>query len=124
VVIVVSSVDVERCGNPNINRKITMAAPFGAAGWPPALNCVRAFGPHFVQRSSATHSYTTGWDISLLIGSHPVIPSCAQGAGGRLGKINRRRYDLEWSIGQAAVKFEKKSDGMHPLICDDRTLRE
>jgi len=37
-------------------------------------------------------------------------------------RVTRRRYDLEWSIDQAAVDYDKKSDGMYPLICNDRNL--
>jgi len=37
-------------------------------------------------------------------------------------RVPRRRYDLEWSIDQAAIDYDKKSDGMYPLICNDRNL--
>jgi transposase len=37
-------------------------------------------------------------------------------------RVTRRRYDLEWSIDQAAIDYDKKSDGMYPLICNDRNL--
>jgi transposase len=37
-------------------------------------------------------------------------------------RVTRRRYDLEWIIDQAAVDYDKKSDGMYPLICNDRNL--
>jgi hypothetical protein len=37
-------------------------------------------------------------------------------------RITRRRYDLEWSVDQAAIEYDKKSDGMYPLICNDRNL--
>ena len=33
-----------------------------------------------------------------------------------------RRYDLQWSIDQAAIDYEKKSDGMYPLIFNGRNL--
>jgi len=37
-------------------------------------------------------------------------------------RLTRRRYDLEWSVDQAAIDYDKKSDGMYPLICNDRNL--
>jgi transposase len=37
-------------------------------------------------------------------------------------RITHRRYDLEWSIDPAAIDYDKKSDGMYPLICNDRGL--
>jgi transposase len=37
-------------------------------------------------------------------------------------RVTRRRYDLQWSIDQAAIDYDKKSDGMYPLICNDRNL--
>jgi transposase len=37
-------------------------------------------------------------------------------------RVTRRRYDLQWSADQAAIDYDKKSDGMYPLICNDRNL--
>lgn len=37
-------------------------------------------------------------------------------------KLTRKRYDLEWSLDQAAIAYDEKSDGMYPLLCNDRTL--
>jgi len=37
-------------------------------------------------------------------------------------KITRRRYDIEWVLDDAAVEYDKKSDGMYPLLCNDRKL--
>jgi hypothetical protein len=31
-------------------------------------------------------------------------------------RVTRRRYDLEWSIDQTAIDYDKNSDGMYPLI--------
>lgn len=33
-----------------------------------------------------------------------------------------RRYDLEWTLDQAAVTYDEKSDGMYPLLTNDRNL--
>ena len=37
-------------------------------------------------------------------------------------KITRRRYDLEWSVDEAAIAYDHNSDGMYPLITNDRSL--
>lgn len=37
-------------------------------------------------------------------------------------KITRRRYDIEWSFDQAAIAYDQKSDGMYPLLSNDRSL--
>jgi transposase len=37
-------------------------------------------------------------------------------------RVTKRRYDIEWSLDQAAIDYDKKSDGMYPLICNDRNL--
>lgn len=37
-------------------------------------------------------------------------------------RITHRRYDLEWTIDTAAIAYDEKSDGMYPLISNDRSL--
>jgi transposase len=37
-------------------------------------------------------------------------------------KITKRRFDIEWTIDQDAIAYDHKSDGMYPLITNDRTL--
>jgi transposase len=37
-------------------------------------------------------------------------------------KITRRRYDLEWTLDEAAIAYDQKSDGMYPLLTNDRSL--
>lgn len=37
-------------------------------------------------------------------------------------KITRRRYDIDWTLDQAAVDYDQKSDGMYPLLTNDRRL--
>jgi transposase len=37
-------------------------------------------------------------------------------------KITKQRYDLEWSIEEAVVAYDQASDGMYPLITNDRSL--
>lgn len=37
-------------------------------------------------------------------------------------RITHRRYDIEWTIDCATVAYDEKSDGVYPLISNDRTL--
>ena len=37
-------------------------------------------------------------------------------------KLTRRRYDIEWSIDDDAIAYDEKSDGMYPLLTNDRGL--
>lgn len=37
-------------------------------------------------------------------------------------RITRRRPDLEWSLDNGAIDYDRKSDGMYPLLTNDRTL--
>jgi transposase len=37
-------------------------------------------------------------------------------------KISKRRFDIEWRIDQDAIAYDHKSDGMYPLITNDRNL--
>jgi len=37
-------------------------------------------------------------------------------------KITRRRYDIEWTMDEQAVAYDKRSDGMYPLLTNDRNL--
>jgi transposase len=37
-------------------------------------------------------------------------------------KITKRRYDIAWSTDQEAVAYDHKSDGMYPLITNDRGM--
>ena len=37
-------------------------------------------------------------------------------------KITRRRYDIAWTLDEAAIDYDKKSDGTYPLLSNDRRL--
>jgi transposase len=37
-------------------------------------------------------------------------------------KITRRRHDIEWTLDEAAIAYDQKTDGMYPLITNDRSL--
>jgi transposase len=37
-------------------------------------------------------------------------------------KLIKRRFDLQWSLDSAAIAYDEKSDGMYPLLSNDREL--
>jgi transposase len=37
-------------------------------------------------------------------------------------KLTKRRFDIEWTIDEEAIAYDHKSDGMYPLISNDRKL--
>jgi transposase len=37
-------------------------------------------------------------------------------------KITKRRFDIEWSTDEQAIAYDHKSDGMYPLMTNDRNL--
>jgi transposase len=37
-------------------------------------------------------------------------------------KVTRRRYDIEWTMDEAAIAYDKRSDGQYPLMTNDRSL--
>jgi len=37
-------------------------------------------------------------------------------------KITKRRFDIVWSTDEGAIAYDHKSDGMYPLMTNDRTL--
>jgi transposase len=37
-------------------------------------------------------------------------------------RITRKRHDIEWSIDEDAILYDRKSDGMYPLLTNDREL--
>jgi transposase len=37
-------------------------------------------------------------------------------------KITRRRYDIEWTMDEQAIAYDQCSDGMYPLLSNDRSL--
>jgi transposase len=37
-------------------------------------------------------------------------------------KITKRRFDIEWHTDEEAVAYDHKSDGMYPLMTNDRSL--
>lgn len=37
-------------------------------------------------------------------------------------KITKRRFDIQWSLDEQAIAYDHKSDGMYPLMTNDRKL--
>ena len=37
-------------------------------------------------------------------------------------KLTKRRFDIEWSTDEGAVAYDHRSDGMYPLMTNDRSL--
>jgi hypothetical protein len=37
-------------------------------------------------------------------------------------KLTKHRYDIEWSIDEALVAYDQRSDGTYPLLTNDRSL--
>jgi transposase len=44
------------------------------------------------------------------------------GPGTPYRRITRRRWDIEWKLEQEAIAYDRKSDGMYPLLSNDRSL--
>jgi len=38
-------------------------------------------------------------------------------------RITRRRWDIDWELDQAALEYDRRSDGMYPLLTNDRKLK-
>jgi transposase len=56
------------------------------------------------------------------------IPAYKQTRRGRPGpktvyrKVIRKRFNVTWELDAAAVAYDERSDGMYPLLCNDRSL--
>ncbi|EQD55568.1 Transposase-like protein, partial [mine drainage metagenome] len=37
-------------------------------------------------------------------------------------KVTKRRFDITWSVDEEAIAYDHRSDGMYPLMTNDRTL--
>jgi len=44
------------------------------------------------------------------------------GPGTRYRRITRRRWEITWNVDEAKVAYDRKTDGMYPLLTNDRTL--
>ena len=39
-------------------------------------------------------------------------------------KVTKRRFDLQWDLDDDAIAYDRRSDGMYPLMTNDRTLSD
>lgn len=39
-------------------------------------------------------------------------------------KVTKRRFDLQWGLDDDAIAYDRRSDGMYPLMTNDRTLSD
>ena len=46
------------------------------------------------------------------------------GPGTAYRKITKRRFDLQWDIDDDAIVYDRKSDGMYPVMTNDRRLSD
>jgi transposase len=46
------------------------------------------------------------------------------GPGTAYRKITKRRFDLQWDIDDDAIAYDRKSDGMYPVMTNDRRLSD
>ncbi len=44
------------------------------------------------------------------------------GPNTRYQRITKRRWDIEWKTDEEAIAFDRRSDGMYPLLTNDRSL--
>jgi transposase len=44
------------------------------------------------------------------------------GAATNYKRLTRRHFDLEWMVDDAAIAYDRKSDGVYPLLTNDKTL--
>ncbi|RMH58470.1 MAG: hypothetical protein D6679_04550 [Candidatus Hydrogenedentota bacterium] len=44
------------------------------------------------------------------------------GSDTRYRRITKRRHDIEWSLNDEKIAYDRKSDGLYPLLTNDRTL--
>jgi hypothetical protein len=64
-------------------------------------------------------------DVHRVVVETPVFKQTRRGRPGpdtAYRKLIKRRYDLHWSTNQKAIDYDRKSDGMYPLLTNDRTL--
>jgi len=64
-------------------------------------------------------------DVRRIVVETDVFKQARRGRPGpdtAYRKITKRRFDLQWSTRQEAIDFDRKSDGMYPLMTNDRKL--
>jgi transposase len=63
--------------------------------------------------------------VERTVREHHIFKQVRRGRPGpeaKYRKIIKRRFDIEWTIDQEAIAYDHKSDGMYPLITNDRGM--
>ena len=63
--------------------------------------------------------------VKRVTREEPIFKQAKRGRPGpdtAYKKITKRRYDIEWVTDEDAIAYDHKSDGMYPLMTNDRTL--
>jgi transposase len=63
--------------------------------------------------------------VERTVREHNIFKQARRGRPGpntAYHKITKRRFDIEWTIDQDAIAYDHKSDGMYPLITNDRAM--
>jgi transposase len=63
--------------------------------------------------------------VSRVVREHEVFKQQRRGRPGPdtvYRKITRRRYEIQWTLDNASVEHDQKSDGMYPLMTNDKAL--
>src|SRR5499427_2507062 len=63
--------------------------------------------------------------VERTVREHHIYKQARRGRPGpntSYRKITKRRFDIEWTIDEEAIAYDHKSDGMYPLISNDRKL--
>ena len=63
--------------------------------------------------------------VKRIVREHESFKQARRGRPGpdtAYRKVIKRRFDLEYHLDTAAIAYDEKSDGMYPLLCNDRQL--
>lgn len=78
-----------------------------------------------VERILARHSIKRYLIVRKLLREEHRYRQSSRGRPGRqttYRRITRRRWDVEWEQDEAVIEYDRKSDGMYPLMTNDKKL--
>jgi transposase len=73
------------------------------------------------------HKVTRYIKAKIVKDAHPYYRQASPGRPGpetRYVRKTRHQWRIEWSIDEDSVEYDRKSDGMYPLLTNDRTLTD
>jgi transposase len=73
----------------------------------------------------AKHHVTSYIKVARTVREHHIFKQTTRGRPGpatSYRKLTKRRYDIAWTMDQDAIAYDHKSDGMYPLITNDRGM--